>query len=78
MDVLKPSMLMGKLEELLPNKFSRDDDLFLSMFFIRLLPSVREAVEDALWDAHGGGDPTVATAMASHSRRLGDRGRQKG
>jgi hypothetical protein len=51
------------------------------MFFIRLLPSMGEAVcagnhkmaaamEDAvaLWDAHGGNEPTVAAAMALHSK----------
>jgi hypothetical protein len=73
---LKPSVLMGKLKQHLPPGVSPDNDLFLSMFAIRLPPSMREAVgagthetaaamvkaADALWDAHGGHDPTVTAA----------------
>jgi hypothetical protein len=54
------------------------------MFLIRLPPSMREAVgagthetaaavvkaADALWDAQGGHDPTVATALTQRSRSL--------
>jgi hypothetical protein len=82
MDRLKPSILMGKLKQLLPNKVSPYNDLFLSMFLIRLPPSMREAVGagdhkmaaakvkamDALCDARGGSDLTVATTTASCSR----------
>ncbi len=59
-----------------------DNDLFLTMFLIRLLPSMREAVgarnhktavamiraADALRDARGGQDPTVAAATTQRSR----------
>jgi hypothetical protein len=65
MQGLKPSVLMGKLKQHLPPGVSPDIDLFLAMFLICLLPSVREAVgashhkmaavivkaEDTLWDA---------------------------
>jgi hypothetical protein len=65
MDSIKPSILMGKLKQLLSHEVSPDNDLFLSMFLIRLPPSMREAVgagnhktavaivksADALWDA---------------------------
>jgi hypothetical protein len=44
MDGIKPSILMGKLKQLLRHGVSADNDLFLSMFLIRLLPSMREAV----------------------------------
>jgi hypothetical protein len=74
MQGLKPNVLMGKLKQHLPPGVSPDNDLFLGMFLIRLLPSMRETVgagahktaaamvkaADALWDARGGHDPTVA------------------
>jgi hypothetical protein len=76
MQGLKPSVLMGKLKQHLPPGVSTDNDLFLAMFLIRLPPSMRESVgagthrtaaamvkaADALWDARGGHDPTVAAA----------------
>jgi hypothetical protein len=65
MQGLKPSILMGKLKQHLPHGVSPDNNLFLQMFLIRLLPSMREAVgarrhktavamfraAGALWDA---------------------------
>jgi hypothetical protein len=82
MDDLKPSILMGKLKQLLPHGVSPNNDLFLSVFLTRLLPSMREAVgsgehktvvamvcaTDALWDAHGGHNPTAAAAMTHRCR----------
>ncbi len=79
---LKPSVLMGKLKEHLPPEVSPDNDLFLAMFLIRLLPSMREAVgagthttaaamvkaADTLWDARGGPVPTVAATSTQRSR----------
>jgi hypothetical protein len=70
------SVLMGKLKQHLPLGVSPDNDLFLAMFLIRLPPSMRETVgagahgmaaamvkaADALWDARGSHDPTVAAA----------------
>jgi hypothetical protein len=44
MQGLKPSVLMGKLKQHLPPGVSPDNNLFLAMFFIRLPPSMREAV----------------------------------
>jgi hypothetical protein len=44
MQGLKPSVLMGKLKQHLPPGVSPDNDLFLTMFMIRLPPSMREAV----------------------------------
>jgi hypothetical protein len=44
MQGLKPSALMGKLKQHLPPIVSPDTDLFLAMFLIRLLLSMREAV----------------------------------
>jgi hypothetical protein len=44
MQGLKPSVLMGKLKQHLPPGVSPDSDLFLSMFLIRLSPSMRETV----------------------------------
>jgi hypothetical protein len=41
---LKPSILMVKLKQHLPPGVSPDTDLFMAMFLIRLLPSMREAV----------------------------------
>jgi hypothetical protein len=43
-DSIKPSILIGKLQQLLPHGVRPDDDLYLSMFLIRLPPSMREAV----------------------------------
>jgi hypothetical protein len=71
MQGLKPSILMGKLKQHLPHSVSPDNDLFLAMFFIRLLPSMREAdgagnyktAADTLWDALGRHDPMVEAAM---------------
>jgi hypothetical protein len=74
MQGLKPSVLMGKLKQHLPPGVSLDNDLFLSMFLIRLPPSMRETVgagtqgtaaamvkaADALYDDRGSHDPTVA------------------
>ncbi len=82
MQCLKPSVLMGKLKQHLPPGVSPDNDLFLSMFLIRHPTSMREAVgagthktaaamvnaADALWDARGGHDPTVAAAATQSSR----------
>jgi hypothetical protein len=79
---LKPSVLMGKLKQHLPPGVSPDNDLILAMFLIRLPPSMRETVgagaretaaamvkaADALWDARGGHDPTVAAASTQRSR----------
>ncbi len=44
MQGLKPSVLVGKLKQHLPPGVSTDSDLFLSMFLIRLSPSMRETV----------------------------------
>ncbi len=77
MQGLKPSVLMRKLIQHLPLAFLLRNDLFLAMFLVRLPPSMREMVgagnhktasamvkaADALWDARGGHDPTVAAAM---------------
>jgi hypothetical protein len=82
MQGLKPSVLVGKLKQHLPPGVLPDNDLFLSMFLIRHLTSMREAVgagthetaaamvnaADALWDARGGHDPTVAAAATQRSR----------
>jgi hypothetical protein len=82
MQGLKPSALMGKLKQHLPPGVSSDTDLFLAMFLIRLLPSMREAVgagnhktasaivkaAEALWDARGGHDPMVAAATTQRSQ----------
>jgi hypothetical protein len=95
MQGLKPSVLMGKLNQHLPPGVSPDNDLFLAMFLVCLPPSMHETVgagnhttaeamvkaADALWDARGGHDPTVAAAMTQRSRspapnngRRGDKG----
>ncbi len=77
MQGLKPSVLMGKLKQHLPPGVSPDNDLFLAMFLIHLPPFMRETVgagahktaaamvmaADALWDARGGHNPTVAAAL---------------
>ncbi len=82
MQGLKPSILMGKLKQHLPPGVIPYTDLFMAMFLIRLPPSMREAVgagnhktaadtvraADALWDARGGHDPTVAAATTHRSR----------
>ncbi len=74
---LKPSVLMGKLKQYLPPGVSPDNNLFLSMFLIRLPLSMRETVRagthgtaaamvkaaDALWDAQVGHDPMVAATL---------------
>ncbi len=44
MQGLKPSTLMGKLKQHLPPGVSPDNDLFLAMFLVRLLPSMRQTV----------------------------------
>jgi hypothetical protein len=82
MDSIKPSILMGKLKQLLPHRVSSDINLFLSIFLIRLPPSMREMVGasnhktaaamvealDALWNTCGDNTPTIAVGMAWHSR----------
>ncbi len=82
MQGLKPSVLMGKFKQHLPPGILPDNDLFLSMFLIRLPPSMREAVgagthetaaamvkaADALQDAWGGHNPTVAAASTQQIR----------
>ncbi len=81
MQGLKPSVLMGKLKQHLPPGASPNNDRFLAMFLVRLSPSMRESVgagnhttaaamvkaADALWDARGGHDPTVAAATTQRS-----------
>ena len=96
MQGLKPSVLMRKLKQHLPPGVSPDNDLFLAMFLVRLPPSMRESVgagnhttaaamvkaADALWDARGGHDPTVAAATTQRSRspapNTGRRGDKRG
>ncbi len=65
MQGLKPSIIMGKLQQHLPHGVSPDNDLFFSMFLVHLPPSMWEALGaenhktpmtmvramDALWDA---------------------------
>jgi hypothetical protein len=91
MQGLKPSILMGKFKQHLPHEVSPDTDLFLSMFMIRLPPSMREAVgagnhktavgmvraADALWNARGSHDPTVAAPTTQCSRSPAPTGRKK-
>jgi hypothetical protein len=43
MQVLKPSVLLGKLKQHLPPGVSPDNNLFLAMFLIRLPPSMRDS-----------------------------------
>ncbi len=83
MQGLKPSVLMRKLKQHLPPGVSPDNDLFLAMFLIRLQLSMQEAVgagtrtsatamvkaEDALWDARGSHDPTVAAASEARGQK---------
>jgi hypothetical protein len=78
MQSLKPSVLMGKLKQYLPPGISHDNDLFHSMFLIPFPPSMRETIgagthgmaaamvkaADALWDAQGSHDPTVAAGAS--------------
>jgi hypothetical protein len=96
MQGLKPSVLMGKLKQNLPPGASPDNGLFLAMFLIRLPAFMRETVgagdhrkaaamvkaADALWDARGGHDPTVAAALIQQSRSpapsSGKRGDKRG
>jgi hypothetical protein len=91
MQGLKPSILMGKLKQYLPQGFRLDNDLFLAMFLIRPPPFMREAVgagnhkkvvamvraTDALWDARGGQNPMVVTATTRHSRSPAPASRRK-
>jgi hypothetical protein len=62
MQGLKPRVLMGKLKQHLPPGVSPDNDLFLSMFLIRFLPSMREAV--------GAGTHETAAAMVKAADAL--------
>jgi hypothetical protein len=92
MQGLKPSVLMGELKQYLPPGVSPNNNLFLSMFLICLLPSMREAVgadthetaaamvkaADALWDARGGHDPTVPAALTQRSRSPAPSNRKRG
>jgi hypothetical protein len=66
MQGLKPSILMGKLKQSLPNGVSPDNDLFLAMFLIRLPPSMREAVSS--------GNHKTAAAMVRAADALWARG----
>ncbi len=82
MQGLKPSVLMGKLKQHLPPGVSPDNDLFLAMFLVHLPQSMSETVAagnhmtaaamvkaaDALRDARGGHDHTVAAATTQRSR----------
>ncbi len=82
MQGLKPSVLMGKFKQHLPPGVLPDSDLFLSMFLIRLPPSMREAegagtremaaamvkAADVLWDARGKHNPTDAAASTKWSK----------
>jgi hypothetical protein len=63
MQGLKPSALMGKLKQHLPPGVSPDTDLFLSVFLIRLPPSMREAVD-------AGNHKTGAAVVKAVGRRL--------
>jgi hypothetical protein len=92
MQSLKPSVLMGKLKQHLPPGISPDNNLFLSMFLIRLPPSMRETLgagahgtaaamvkaADALWDTQGGLDPTVAAASTQQSRSPAPSSKKRG
>ncbi len=82
MQGLKPRVLIRKLKQHLPPGVSPDNDLFLAMFLIRLLSSMREATgvgthttaaamvkaADALWDTRGGHNPTFTAALTQCSR----------
>ncbi len=79
---LKPSVLMGKLKQHLSPGVSPDNDLFLAMFLIHLLPSMRETVGagahgtatamvkgvDALWDTRGSRLDTAKQEPCSQQR----------
>jgi hypothetical protein len=92
MQGLKPCVLMGKLKQHLPPGVSPDNDLFLSMFLIRLPKSMREAVgagthetaaamvkaADALWDARGGHNPTVAATLTQRIRSPAPSSKKRG
>ncbi len=81
MQGIRPSVLMGKLKQYLPPGVSPYNGLLLSMFLICLPPSMRELVgagahgtaaamvkaADALWDARGSHDSTVAAASTSEA-----------
>jgi hypothetical protein len=62
MQGLRPSVLMGKLKQHLPPGVAPDNDLFLSMFLIRLPPFMREAV--------GAGTHEMAAAMVKAADAL--------
>jgi hypothetical protein len=90
MQGLKPSVLIGNLKQHLPPGVSPDSDLFLAMFLIPLPPSMRETVgagahgmaiamvkaADALWDAQGGHNPTVAAVSIGAGAPLPAVGRE--
>ncbi len=92
MQGLKPSVLMGKLKQHLPPGVSTDNDLFLAMFLIRLLSSMREVVRagthktvaamvkavDATKDAQGGHNSTVAAASTQCSSSPAPHNRKQG
>ncbi len=92
MQGLKASVLMGKLKQHLPPGVSPDTGLFLDMFLICLPPSMREALGasnpktaavvvnavDALWNARGGHDPTVAATTTQRNRSPSPTGGKKG
>jgi hypothetical protein len=79
---LKPSVLMGKLKQHLSPGVSPDNDLFLAMFLIHLLPSMRKTVGagahgtaaamvkavDALWDTRGSRLDTAKQEPCSQQR----------
>ncbi len=62
MDGLKPNILMGKPKQLISHDVTPYNDLFLSMFVIRLLPSMQEVV--------GASDHKTAVAMVSATDAL--------
>jgi hypothetical protein len=79
---LKSSVLMRKLKQHFPPGVSPNNNLVLSMFVIRLPPSMREAVgagthkmaaamvkaAEALRNAQGGHNPTVPATLIQRSR----------
>jgi hypothetical protein len=89
MDGLKPSIPMGKLKQLLPNRQPRKLPFSFHVCYI-LPPSMREAIgaedhktaaemvraADTLLDARGGSHPLPRPAVVLI--RLGDRGATKG
>jgi hypothetical protein len=92
MQGLKPNVLMRKLKQHLPPGASPNNDHFLVMFLICLPLSMRETVgagahgtaaamakaADALWDARGGHDPTVAATSTQQSRSPAPSSRKRG